>query len=187
MPDTNQLLINLILYGLLPLWGIVGFSDWLCHRASDIEQTSGLKESLIHSLMGLQLGLPIMLALTFQVNVLILLISIVAWFSHEFVAHWDVAYSAPIRRISIWETHLHNYLSTIPLYLLMLIMVLNWSVVIKLATLDWAGQFTLERSTAMAATPGYLPFYLTFMAVLCVLPYTEENIRCLRAALKARP
>jgi hypothetical protein len=186
MPDTNQLLINLILYGLLPLWGIAGFIDWCCHRATGIEQTSGLKEALIHSLMGMQLGLPIILALTFKVNVLILLIAIIAWFSHEFVAHWDVHYATPIRHISIWEVHVHNYLSTLPLYLLMLIMVLNWEVVIQLVTLDWAGQFTLEPSVAMAAEPTYLVGYLWFMAILCALPYTEENIRCLLATRKAR-
>ena len=64
MADTRQLLINLILYGLLPLWGITGFIDWICHRLSQVESTSGLKESLIHSLMGVQLAIPILLCLT---------------------------------------------------------------------------------------------------------------------------
>jgi hypothetical protein len=32
MADTNHLLVNLILYGLLPLWGVTGFIDWCCHR-----------------------------------------------------------------------------------------------------------------------------------------------------------
>ncbi|HSC14407.1 MAG TPA: diguanylate cyclase, partial [Gammaproteobacteria bacterium] len=45
MPTTDQLLVNLILYGLLPLWGITGFIDWCCHRATRIEHTSGLRES----------------------------------------------------------------------------------------------------------------------------------------------
>ena len=58
MTATNQLLVNLILYGLLPLWGICGFIDWCCHRATRVERTSGLKESLIHSLIGVQLGIP---------------------------------------------------------------------------------------------------------------------------------
>ena len=57
MSDTKHLLINLILYCLLPLWGITGFVDWCCHRATHVEQTSGLKESLLHSLMGVQLGI----------------------------------------------------------------------------------------------------------------------------------
>jgi hypothetical protein len=79
MTATNQLLVNLILYGLLPLWGICGFIDWCCHRATRVERTSGLKESLIHSLMGVQLGIPIILCLLFEVNVLVLLICILMW------------------------------------------------------------------------------------------------------------
>lgn len=178
--DTNDLLINLILYGILPLWGIAGFIDWCCHRATRIERTSGLKESLIHSVMGIQLGLPIVLCLLFEVNVLILLICIAAWLSHEFIAHWDVSYSAPVRKISIWEVHVHNYMATIPLYLLMLIVVLNWETTLKLVSLDWAGQLSLRRVEIPHGSPGYLAGYLGFMGVLCVIPYLEENLRCLR-------
>ena len=57
MIDTNDLLINFLLFVLLPIWGIAGFCDWLCHRATRIESTSGLKESLMHSLMGVQLAM----------------------------------------------------------------------------------------------------------------------------------
>jgi hypothetical protein len=187
MPGTDELLVNLILYGLLPLWGISGFVDWWCHRASRIETTSGLKESLIHSLMGVQLGIPIVLGLTFRVNVPILSICIAAWLLHELLAHWDVHYSSPLRRISIWETHAHNYMATIPLYLLMLIAVLNWDVVVGLVTLDWGSDLAFEPTPLRDAHPGYLRAYLTFMTALCVFPYAEENVRCLRAARRARP
>jgi hypothetical protein len=180
MVTTDQLLINLILYGLLPLWGITGFIDWCCHRATGIERTSGLKESLIHSLMGIQLGIPIVLCLVFDVNVAILLICFAAFLAHEFVAHYDVYYSAPLRQISIWEVHVHNYMATIPLYLLMLIMVLNWDSVLKLVSFDWAGELTFDRVEAPHGGSTYLRNYLIFMAFLCVLPYVEENLRCLR-------
>src|SRR5216684_997827 len=108
MADTKHLLINVILYGLLPLWGIAGFIDWVCHRATHVERTSGLKESLIHSLMGLQLGIPILLCLVFEVNVLIFFICALMWVLHEIVAHWDVHYASPLRTISIWEVHVHK-------------------------------------------------------------------------------
>ena len=186
MPSTNELLVNLILYGLLPLWGITGFIDWCCHRATGIERTSGLRESLVHSLMGIQLGIPIVLCLLFEINVLVLLICFVAFLCHEVVAHYDVHYSAPLRTISIWEVHVHNYMATIPLYLLMLIMVLNWGTVEKFASLDWSGELGLHRLTTPPGGSSYLRGYLAFMAVLCVLPYLEENLRCLRAALRSR-
>ena len=66
MPTTDDLLVKLILYGLLPLWGIAGFFDWACHRATRIERTSGIKESLMHSLMGMQLGIPSFCASCFR-------------------------------------------------------------------------------------------------------------------------
>lgn len=186
MPTTDELLMNLILFGLLPLWGIAGFIDWCCHRATRIERTSGLKESLVHSLMGIQLGIPIVLCLFYYVNVMILLICFAAFLCHEIVAHYDVYYAAPRRTISIWEVHVHNYMATIPLYLLMLIMVLNWDVVLKLVSLDWSGEFVFERVPAPHGGSHYIRNYLVFMGVLCVLPYLEENVRCLRVALRAR-
>ena len=48
MSDTRHLLINMILYGLLPLWGIAGFIDWLCHRRTQVERTSGVSEVEVH-------------------------------------------------------------------------------------------------------------------------------------------
>jgi hypothetical protein len=187
MEDPKHLLINLILYGLLPLWGIAGFVDWCCHRATKVETTSGLKESLIHSLMGIQLGIPIVLCLLFEVNVLVLLLCVLMWLLHEVAAHWDVHYATPRRHISIWEVHVHNYMATVPLYLLMLVIILNWEVAVKTFTLDWSGQFYLRPRSERPGGPAYLPGYLMFMTVLCVFPYLEENIRCLRHALaKAR-
>jgi hypothetical protein len=182
----RNLLMNLILYGLLPLWGIAGLIDWLCHRATRIEETSGLKESLIHSLMGIQLGVPIILCLVYRINVLILLICVLMWLAHEIVAHWDVRYASPLRTISIWEVHVHNYMATVPLYLLMLIVVLNWDVAVKAATLDWSGQFVLVPIGKPHGSEGYLRGYLAFMAALCVFPYLEENVRCLRRVAAAR-
>ncbi len=182
--EIKQLLINLILFGVLPLWGIAGFVDWCCHKASKIEQTSGLKESLIHSLMGVQLGIPILLGLLFEINVLILLICIAAWVAHEMAAHWDVHYTTPLRKITIWEVHAHNYMATLPLYLLILIGVINWPVVVKLFTLNWQGQFQLKPMPYPHGGDHYLTAYLVFMGTLCVFPYLEENYRCFKAYLK---
>jgi hypothetical protein len=185
LADTNELLLTLILYGMLPLWGIAGFVDWCCHRATKIERTTGIKESAMHSVMGIQLGIPIVLCLLFEVNVLVLLICIAAWLMHEAVAHWDVHYAAPRRTISIWEMHVHNYMATLPLFLLMLIAVLNWPVVLKLVSFEWAGEMRFERVDMPWGSSTYLRNYLLFMAVICVVPYVEENLRCLRAARAA--
>ncbi len=43
--DEATLVLNVILYVLLPLWGIAGIVDWWCHRNTEIEKTSGLHET----------------------------------------------------------------------------------------------------------------------------------------------
>src|SRR5688572_29187586 len=179
-------MINFLLYVLLPLWGIAGFVDWCCHRATSIEKNSGLKESLMHSLMGLQIAVPILLCLLFRVIVLVILICLVTWMLHEFVAHMDVQYALPRRRISVWEMHAHSYLATLPMFMLIVIIVINWEVFLRLVNLDWSGQMSLQRMDRAHGGDSYLPAYLSFMAVLCVFPYMEENFRCLREFLRQR-
>ncbi|MFY8326827.1 diguanylate cyclase [Pseudoalteromonas sp. ZZD1] len=184
--DTSLLLISALLYFFLPLWGIAGFVDWCCHRATKIEHTSGIKETLMHSVMGIQMGLPIVLCLVFDVNALILLICTITWVLHEIVAHMDVRYASPIREISIWEMHAHTYLGSLPLYMLTSIILINWDHFLKLITLDFAGEMTFKLLDSPYGTASYLPAYLTFMAIVCIFPYMEENIRCLYVYFKGR-
>lgn len=178
--NIDQLLINLLLYVFLPLWGVAGLADWCCHRATKIEATSGLRESLLHSLMGIQIGIPILLCLLFYINVIVLLICFAAWLLHELIAHMDVQFASPRREISIWEMHAHDYLATLPLYMLSMIVIINWPVFIDLITFQWQGQMELVLLDKPHGGKGYLPFYLSFMAFVCVFPYLEENIRCLK-------
>jgi hypothetical protein len=184
--ETGQLLINLLLFVFLPLWGIAGFVDWCCHRATRIESTSGLFETFLHSIMGIQIAIPILLCMLFQVNVGILLICLAVWFLHELVAHLDVRYASPKRHISIWEMHAHSYLSTLPLYMLSIIFVLNWDVVVSLVAFDWRGAFHFVRVNQPWGGEQYLPIYLSFMAVVCVFPYAEEFLRCALSAYKRK-
>ena len=182
--DIHQLLTNFLLFLFLPLWGIAGLLDWFCHRATNIEITSGLKESMMHSVMGIQVGIPILLCLLYRVNVLILLICGIVFLLHEIVAHWDVHYASPRRHISVWEMHAHNVLATLPLYMLTMIAVINWPTVIDLATLQWAGKMALEPRQSLPGGESYLPTYLTLMGIFCALPYAEENLRCLLQTLR---
>ncbi|WP_062269888.1 hypothetical protein [Endozoicomonas arenosclerae] len=184
MIDTSQLLINILLYIMLPLWGIAGFVDWCCHRATKIEITSGFKESLMHSLMGIQIGIPILLCLLFRVNVLILMICILTWILHELVAHWDVHYASTRRKISIWEMHAHSYLATLPFYMMIMIIVINWEAFFSFITLNWQGQIQFVPMEYAHGGDSYLAYYLLAMSVLCIFPYIEENLRCLKQALK---
>jgi hypothetical protein len=186
MNETDEALVTLILYVILPIWGIAGYVDWYCHKRSKIESTSGTFESVMHSVMGLQVGIPIFLCLVYRVNALILIVCLISLILHEFVAHHDVKFASTKRDITIMEVHAHNYLATTPLYLLLMVVAINWKLVVLLVTgqtppyEQFGDQFAIERSNYTLGGDHYLPTYYSFMIVACVLPYIEEMLRCLR-------
>lgn len=80
MPSSDPQMF-LLLWFVLPVWLIAGFADWLCHRATHIETTAGIKETWIHLLMFLQMGIPMLSALFLEVNALIIGFMIVLFFA----------------------------------------------------------------------------------------------------------
>jgi len=66
------------------------------------------------------------------------------------------------------------------------IVVINWPEFTQLVSLDWAGGMTLQLVEEPHGSEKYLPFYILFMMIICVFPYIEENIRCLRVFLKEK-
>jgi hypothetical protein len=59
--------VLILMYFILPVWLLAGFADWLCHRASHTETTTGPKESLIHLLMFAEVGVPLLAAMFLEV------------------------------------------------------------------------------------------------------------------------
>jgi len=177
--DVASLLLDVMLYVLLPLWGLASMLDWWCHKQTSIESTSGLREANVHLLMGAQIGLPLALSLFFEVNVLILLLCLAALIAHELIAHYDVHYTTGKREISIWEVHAHNYLATLPFFLFLLIIVRKWEVFIDMITLNWAGGFSLHwREEPLGASGNYAVTYIATMTIFVVAPYVQEWWRC---------
>jgi hypothetical protein len=176
----DVLLLNVILYGCLPLWVILGFADYLCHRRSDIEHTSGARESLSHCVMGAQIGGPVFLGLYFEINVLLLLLSFLLLGLHVWVAHHDVAYALRWRKVSLWEMHIHSFLETLPFVVVLLIILKRWPAFVDLVTLNWAGHMSLvPKSTPLDY--AYIGGYFLFMLVVGIAPYLEELWRCYTA------
>lgn len=176
--SAEELILRLILYGLLPLWAIAGFVDYLCHRASKIEETSGVRESVIHIVLGFQVGVPVLLALVFEINVLVTLICLALLVAHAVVAHKDVVYAAPRRRISVWEVHAHCYLLTIPFFTFALVAVLNWDAFRSTVGMRWVGQLDLVLRKTPVGPENYVYYYFAIVFLLGLLPYGEELLRC---------
>src|SRR5205823_4190777 len=59
-----------LMYFVLPLWLAAGFVDYLCHRASHIETTSGPKESALHLLQFAEMALPTLASIFLEINAL---------------------------------------------------------------------------------------------------------------------
>ena len=184
MNNVNDLLLSLILYGLLPLWVLAGFIDYLCHRATKIQENSGLKESLMHLAMGAQVAVPMWLALTCKINCLILFLCFFVLITHEIVAHYDVVYARTKRHISVWEIHAHSFLETTPFFLTALVVCRNWPMFIKFITLDWGGSMSLElREVVIGTEVGdhtFLARYFFLVVASGLAPYVEELFRCWR-------
>ncbi|WP_394389031.1 hypothetical protein [Shewanella woodyi] len=72
------------------------------------------------------------------------------------------------------------------MYMLITIIIINWPQFINLVTFNWEGNMSLVPVETPHGGSGYLLTYLSFMSIVCVFPYIEENIRCIRVAIKSR-
>ncbi|TIW17333.1 MAG: diguanylate cyclase [Mesorhizobium sp.] len=179
MLDDPMVLI--LMYFVLPVWLIAGFADWLCHRATHIESTTGAKESLIHLLMFAEVGIPLLAAMFLEVNALVVAVMIVTFFVHEATAMWDVRYATTARTVSPIEQHVHSFLEMIPLMGVVIVVALHWGQFLALF-----GAGTEEARFDLTWKPQQLPVaYIAVVMVIIVLfellPYVEEFFRGLRA------
>jgi hypothetical protein len=155
----------------LPLWLLAGLGDWLCHRRSSIERTSGPREPALHILLYLLIAVPVVLGLFSSIDALLFTFMALCVAAHMAVSYWDTAYAQPRRFISPLEQHIHSYQDMLPLFALALVGVLHRD---ALAEPDWR----------WSARAEWLPW--TWGVVLALgaglLMIVEELARCLRAA-----
>jgi hypothetical protein len=88
---------------MLPVWLAAGLVDYLCHRATSIETTSGWKEPLLHLLQFGEMAIPTLAAIFLEINALIIAVMIVYLIAHEATVIWDVSYAYERREITPTE------------------------------------------------------------------------------------
>ena len=176
---ADEVLRGMLMYFVLPLWLAAGFADYLCHRASDIEHTSGAKESLLHLLLFAEMGVPVLAAIFLEINALIIALMIVCFVLHELTSLWDVSYASKLREITPFEQHVHSFLEMLPLMGLLLVIVLHWPQFLSLFGLAPA---RFELALKQPPLPwAYIAAMLALVLLFDVLPYVEELVRGLRA------
>ncbi|MER6471639.1 diguanylate cyclase [Streptomyces collinus] len=182
--DVGEATTRFLLYGLLPGWFVPGLADWALHRRTRIEDTAGTKESLIHSLMMAEVGLPIALTLRYEVNPLLLAVQLGAAAAHEATALWDVRTAVDSdREVSPLEQHVHSFLESLPFGALASLMCLHSDHVRSLVRGgrgDPDAWRLVRRRRPLS--PGYLAAVGLAVGACVLVPYGEELLRCRRAA-----
>src|SRR5947209_5834508 len=105
--QVAALLQHFLMYLVVPVWLLAGIADYFCHRSARIEQTSGVFESLLHLLQFGQVGLPLLAALTLEINAGVLLLMLAGLVLHQATAVWDVRYANDTRGVAPVEQHIH--------------------------------------------------------------------------------
>lgn len=174
-----QLINAFILFCLIPLWIMFGFADWLCHRATNISETAGVKESALHLLMLAEIGIPLLAGLFLEINALVLLVMGIGLVTHEATVLWDLHYAHGKRDISPIEQHVHSFQEIIPMILFALVCFLHWEQFSALLAWSDAARFSLEwkRDPLPAA---YLAAVVGLSALFVGMPFAEEFLRTSR-------
>jgi hypothetical protein len=176
-----------LMYFVLPLWLAAGFADYLCHRASHIETTSGPKESALHLLQFAEMAIPTLAAIFLDINALVILAGIVCLILHEATAIWDVRYAHETREVTPTEQHIHSLLEMLPLMGLTIIVILHWG---QFLALFGFGTERVDFGIRLKEPPLpwlYVTTMLTLVMLFEVLPYLEELVRTLRYRNRSAP
>lgn len=177
----------LLMFLLVPLWLLAGIGDWASHRRTGIERTAGPKESALHLLMLAQVGLPMLLALFFEINALVIAIMLVMIPIHEATAWWDVKYASGKREIPPFEQHMHSLLEVLPLTAVLFIVVMHWGQFLALFGMGPEPARMALRLKSGGLPGWYLAGLMVAVLLLAVLPYLEEFWRCLSWQRRQRP
>ena len=174
MPDVT---VRLLLFFVMPLWLAAGFADYVCHRAMRIESTSGAKESLLHLAQLVEISIPILAALFFEIDALVFAIMIASLVAHELTAFWDSRYAASAREVPPIEQHVHSFLEVLPLTALLMVASLAWP---QFAALFGVGPEPARFELVLRTDPVPVAYIVTILVLVFVfelLPYAEELVR----------
>jgi hypothetical protein len=170
-----------LMYFMLPLWFIPGILDYIWHRKSHIETTSGTEESLIHMLMMTEVGVPILAGMLLEIDAGVLALMLAAFALHGLTAMWDVSFAVSRRLVLPREQHTHSFLEMLPFCAVSFAVCLHWE--------QFAALFGRSSEAARFdfrwKQPPLPRSYVTTIAGLIflfiMLPYSEELLRCLGA------
>lgn len=180
--NPSLLVQHFLLYFILPLWLLAGLTDYFLHKGTQIERTSGTKESVLHALQLGEAGIPVVLGLLYDMNAMIIGIMLIALVVHEVTALWDVTYAHTRRYIGPLEQHVHSFLEILPIMAVSFVIVLHWDQFLALFGLGTQPAQLGFHLKASPLSPFYLGALFSSIAVFILVPYAEELWRCITTA-----
>lgn len=171
---------NYLLYFALPLWIVPGFLDWMWHRRTSIETTSGLRESALHNLMMMEAGVPVFLGLFAEINALVITVMIAAFFVHFATACWDVSLAVKLRHVSPTEQHIHSALEMLPFAVVSSVACLHAEQLLSIFGAGTQAPDWSLRWKDVPLAPGYTAAILASTVLFLAVAYAEEMLRCYR-------
>ena len=171
-----------LMYMLAPGWLLPGLLDYRMHRRTGIEHAGGIRESLIHSLMMTEVGVPVWMALLLDINPGVLALMGAAALVHEGTAAWDVRTAVDAgREVTPAEQLVHSFLESLPFTALASLACLHWDQ-LRAVPRDWRDPALWRFRRKHPRLPGpYLASLGAAVVAFGVIPYAEELIRCVRA------
>lgn len=176
--QLRMLLGGFLTWVLYPLWLIGGAVDYICHRRTDIQHTSGIHESWLHVAQFATIALVFASAVLLEITLPVIIVLIGLVIAHTVLSFIDVSYTLGRRHISTSEQHAHGLLNVVPLIAVGLLAILNWQAL--LAPSDEAA--VRLKDEPLAAT--HVVTLLGSFIVLAGGPVMEEWLRTYRARLK---
>lgn len=167
---------QLIAYCFYPLWLIAGAVDYVCHRRTAIERTSGFHESLYHVAQFITMAVIVICIALFagSLTMFVLLVSTVLL--HTVLVYLDVRFTQRRRHIPPLEQHAHAVMDVLPLVVVALVILLEW----EPDVLTWA-----VRWRAPMLEPVQLAIIIGTIVIGAGSPVLEELWRTARGTKRA--
>ena len=178
--STRRMKRRYLLGVIMPLWIASGAIDYVLHRRSRIEHTSGAYESRLHALGITLSAVPSLTGLLCELDAGALLVIFCGYLTHAGMTIWDVAYADGRREIVPTEQHVHAMLELLPFTALSLAVCAHPQQTLALFgrgneparfALRWKSE-PLDRRAVAAILAAF--------GLLVAVPYGEELARCLR-------
>jgi hypothetical protein len=165
-------LAALLVWGIYPAWLLAGAGDYLCHRNTCIERTSGATESWLHLAQFVCLAVAFACAVLLQISAAVFVVLVALVVAHSLLSYIDVRYTDGRRRISPIEQSVHGFMDVLPLVAVAVLGVQHWQQI-------RAGSMTFALHPSVDLGRVLL---LSSFAVLAGLPVLEELLRTLRSS-----